>query len=91
MLGLQDAKAAEKAAKKAKALAKAQAVKEAKEAEATRGAAGTRKSKAKAEADLKKVRRLWAQPDCRRLSQLYDVVPHSRQVCSCPAALYWCL
>ena len=62
-LGLQDAKAADKAAKKAKALAKAQAVKEAKEAEATRGAAGTRKSKAKAEADVKKVRRYRAPPD----------------------------
>ena len=62
--GLQDAKAAEKAAKKAKAAAKLLAAKEAKKAEATRGAAGTRKSKAKAEADVKKVRRTRAQPDC---------------------------
>lgn len=74
--GLQDAKAAEKAAKKAKAAAKATAAKEAKEAEATRAAAGTRKSKAKAEADLKKVRYARAQPDCTVVSQLRDVVSH---------------
>ena len=70
--GLQDAKAAEKAAKKAKAAAKKKAL-EAKEAEATRGAAGSRKAKAKAEADVKKVRCIRAQPDCSELSQLHGV------------------
>ena len=90
MPGLQDAKAAEKAAKKAKAAANKTAL-EVNEAEATKGAAGTRKSKAKAEADVKKVRCIWGQPDCSALSELHGVVSLSGKYAACPAALHWSL